>query len=544
MKKKLLSLALALAVCLGLTPFALAENGSVYTYQTGEYAITNMYSIDDEWDGFGPGCPASGIAPMKITARKNLYAISVSIPVLDDEGTLIDERDFGEIDAPKPGDTLTLSEPGDYFISIGWDEKQLGGSGWAAIAVTVYDSVDSLQRVGTGGTPSADSGFTIYDGLLYSYEGTASKVVIPDSVTEIIAGAFDECDFLEEVTIPSSVTKIGGACFYNCKNLTAVNMPGGLTDIGTYSFWGTPWLKNLGDFAAVNGVLLAYQGSSKNVTVPDNVISVGNAAFSGCGLNSVALSKNTRHIGSGAFADCKNLTSVTIPAGVASIGLEAFAGCRSLKDVYYGGTESQWAAIQIDDTRNGNHLLKNAAIHYNFSSETSDGLAFSDVKATDYFADAVQWAVEKKITSGTSRTTFSPGATCSRAQILAFLWRASGSPEPTTANPFADIKTTDYYYKAALWAAEKGMVSGSGFGASTPCTRASTMEYMWKAAGSPAASYNGKFDDVSAGADYAQAVAWAVENNVTAGTSTTTFGPDSTCTRGQIVTFLYRAFAK
>lgn len=169
---------------------------------------------------------------------------------------------------------------------------------------------------------------------------------------------------------------------------------------------------------------------------------------------------------------------------------------------------------------------------------------FVDVMSGDYFADSVLWAVEKNITSGTSKTTFSPNSTCTNAQILAFLYRANGSPEPTISNPFADIKTTDYFYKAALWAAEKGMVSGSTFGASTPCTRAATVEYIWKAAGSPAASYDGKFDDVPASADYAQAVAWALENGVTSGTSKTTFGPTSTCTRGQIVTFLYRAFGK
>ena len=144
--------------------------------------------------------------------------------------------------------------------------------------------------------------------------------------------------------------------------------------------------------------------------------------------------------------------------------------------------------------------------------------AFTDVKSTDYYSDAVQWAVEKNITSGTSKTTFSPNNTCSNAEILTFLWRANGSPEPTAANPFDDIKATDYFYKAALWAAEKGLVSGSIFGANTDCTRAMTMEYMWKAAGSPAASYNGKFNDVPANSDYAQAVAWAVENKITSGT--------------------------
>lgn len=169
---------------------------------------------------------------------------------------------------------------------------------------------------------------------------------------------------------------------------------------------------------------------------------------------------------------------------------------------------------------------------------------FKDIRDSDYFAEAVQWAMEKNITNGTSATTFSPGATCSKAQILTFLWRANGSPEPTAANPFTDIKTTDYYYKAALWAAEKGLVSGSTFGATTDCTRAMTVEYLWKAAGSPATSSKASFTDVPANADYAQAVAWAVEKGVTAGTSKTTFSPSSTCTRGQIVTFLHRAMWK
>ena len=404
--------------------------------------------------------------------------------------------------------------------------------------------VADLPSVAPGEAPSAESDFLISNGVLLDYDGTASKVVIPNSVTRIAAGVFNECDFLEEVTIPSSVTKIGTICFYNCKNLKIVNMPSGLTDIGTYSFWGTPYLKNLGDFATVNRVLLAYQGKDKDITIPENVSSIGNAAFNGCSLNSVTLSKNTRHIGHGAFADCKSLTSVTIPARVTSIGREAFAGCKSLKDVYYEGAESQWAAIQIDNTRDGNNILKEAAIHYNSSIKASNELVFTDVKESDYFADAVLWAVERNITSGTSKTTFSPGATCTKAQILTFLWHANGSPEPTAANPFADIQTGDYFYKAALWAAEKGLVSGSTFGANADCTRAMTVEYMWKAAGSPAPAGKADFDDVPANADYAQAVAWAVEKNITSGTGDGNFSPTATCTRGQIVTFLYRAMGK
>ena len=160
--------------------------------------------------------------------------------------------------------------------------------------------------------------------------------------------------------------------------------------------------------------------------------------------------------------------------------------------------------------------------------------SFTNVKSSDYFADAVLWAVETNITSGTSKTTFSPNNTCSNAEILTFLWRANGSPEPTETNPFTEIKTTDYFYKAALWATEKGLVSGSTFGANTDCTRAMTMEYMWKAVGIPVAPYNGKFNDVPANSDYAQAVAWAVENKITSEQASVTSLPTPPVPAGRL----------
>ncbi|MCI8476793.1 MAG: leucine-rich repeat protein [Oscillospiraceae bacterium] len=171
-------------------------------------------------------------------------------------------------------------------------------------------------------------------------------------------------------------------------------------------------------------------------------------------------------------------------------------------------------------------------------------VSFDDVPADAYYAKPIKWAVEKNITVGTSKTMFSPNATCTNAQILTFLWRANGSPEPTNENTFTDIKTTDFYYKAALWAAERGLVSGSTFGANTDCTRAMTVEYMWKAAGSPVPAGKSNFTDVSVNADYAQAVAWAVEQKITSGTGGGNFSPAATCTRGQIVTFLYRAMGQ
>lgn len=166
---------------------------------------------------------------------------------------------------------------------------------------------------------------------------------------------------------------------------------------------------------------------------------------------------------------------------------------------------------------------------------------FGDVYENNYFAQPVVWAVEQKITGGKTATAFAPGETCSQAQILTFLWRSQGSPEPEgTAEP-EGLDGTEYYYKAVQWAAEQNMVE-DGFDPSQPCTRAMAVTYMWKQAGSPDAPAV-SFTDVPAGSAFAPAVAWAVEKGITGGKTAAAFAPEETCTRGQIVTFLYRAFA-
>lgn len=169
---------------------------------------------------------------------------------------------------------------------------------------------------------------------------------------------------------------------------------------------------------------------------------------------------------------------------------------------------------------------------------------FNDVKSGDYFYYAVNWAVEKGITTGTSATTFSPNASCTRAQIVTFLWRASGSPEPKTAsNPFTDVAANAYYCKAVLWAVENGITTGTSattFSPDAPCTRAQGVTFLWRANGSKAASAAASFTDVASDAYYAPAVAWAAEQNVTGGVGNGLFSPDTTCTRAQNVSMLYR----
>ena len=172
----------------------------------------------------------------------------------------------------------------------------------------------------------------------------------------------------------------------------------------------------------------------------------------------------------------------------------------------------------------------------------SGKINFTDVASNAYYADAVTWAISEGITTGTSATTFSPNATCTKSQILTFLWRANGSPASTISNPFSDVSAGAYYADAATWSYEKGLVSGSAFNGDTSATRAATVTYLWKLAGSPSASA-ANFTDVPNNANYAQAVAWAVAEGITSGTGTATFSPNATCTRGQIVTFLYRDLA-
>ena len=169
---------------------------------------------------------------------------------------------------------------------------------------------------------------------------------------------------------------------------------------------------------------------------------------------------------------------------------------------------------------------------------------FVDVATGSYYEDAVDWAVENGITQGTDDTHFAPDGICTRAQAVAFLWRAAGSPKPETRTmPFADVPAGSYYYDAVLWAVENGITKGTSdttFNPNMTCTRAQIVAFLWRSEKSPAAGTANPFADVKSTAYYADAVLWAVKENITRGTTNTTFSPDADCTRSQIVTFLWR----
>ena len=246
-----------------------------------------------------------------------------------------------------------------------------------------------------------------------------------------------------------------------------------------------------------------------------------------------------------------------IPSTVVRVGEGAFYNCSGLKAVYFQGHAFGVQDSAFNDCPNVTLYYRQGAVGW--TSPTWNDIptaiwqgsspippVFPDLKTDAYYYTPVAWAVKKGITSGTSKDTFSPDQGCTRGQIVTFLWRAMGSPEPESkVNPYADIEKSDYFYKAVLWAKENDITRGTGRGNFSPdqvCTRAQAATFLWRALGCPYADeITEEFTDLEPDAYYTDAVLWAVSAGITNGTGKGCFSPEKTCTRGQIVTFLYRA---
>ena len=208
--------------------------------------------------------------------------------------------------------------------------------------------------------------------------------------------------------------------------------------------------------------------------------------------------------------------------------------------------DASGSKIKVKDKGDGKFTFTMPASKVTVSAEFAEikTLDFADVSTDAYYYEAVKWAAKKGITGGTGDGTFNPNGACTRAHIVTFLWRAAGSPAPKSTVSFADVPAGSYYAKAVAWAVENGITLGTGDGTFSPnatCTRAQSVTFLYRALGTAPTTVNG-FTDVTADAFYADAVAWAVESGVTNGTSASTFSPNNGCTRAQIVTFLYRAY--
>lgn len=432
-----------------------------------------------------------------------------------------------------------------------------------------YDEgTKTLTISGTG--PMDDYASDSFDEEDYDYRFSPLRglkidsLVIMPGVTSIGKAAFSGCSLTGGVTIPNSVTSIGADAFGFCTAMTSVSIPSSMTKIGSNAFLACPELESINvdaanqNYASVDGVLFSKdmtvlyrypEAKSGACQIPVGVTNIAEYAFTECfSLTGVTIPEGVTNIAVYTFGECFSLTSVTIPSSVTSIGAIAFSGCDALKDVYYGGSESQWAQIDIDDSYDGNDSLTKAAIHYNSgAADPKPSTGFTDVSANAYYADAVKWAVETEVTNGYPDGRFGPDDNCTRAQIVTFLWRAYGEQEPKSmVSPFTDVTNpNDYYYKAVLWAAEKKITTGATaatFDPNSTCTRAEAVTFLYRAANKPAVAGGSTFTDVPANDWYTDAVKWAAENEIAKG-SDGKFSPKAVCTRAHIVTFLYRDLA-
>ena len=284
--------------------------------------------------------------------------------------------------------------------------------------------------------------------------------------------------------------------------------------------------------------------SPNNVTkivIGSGITSIGRAAFQGCAyVKSVDIANGVTKICTRAFTQCWGLDYVIIPASVNTIEMTAFGNAISgstMNDVYYCGSAAQWGRISIGE--HNDSLLK-ASFHYNYDPNMS----FIDVAPGSYCYEAVKWAVANGITNGTDTTHFSPNAGCTRGQVVTFLWRAAGEPVVSGNVGFVDVAPGSYCYEAVKWAVANGITKGTDathFSPNATCTRGQVVTFMYRAEGEPAVGGSNGFVDVAAGSYCYNAVQWAVANGITKGTDATHFSPNATCTRGQVVTFLYRA---
>ena len=179
---------------------------------------------------------------------------------------------------------------------------------------------------------------------------------------------------------------------------------------------------------------------------------------------------------------------------------------------------------------------------YTTTEKPSTTVKFTDVSKNDWFYEPVMWAVSNNITAGVSETKFAPNQTCTRAQAVMFLWNQAGKPVVSRKNSFKDVKSSDWYYNAVQWAVSEGITNGTSkttFSPSKTCNRAEIVTFLWNQAGKPSVSASNPFKDVKSSDWYYKAVQWAVKKDVTSGTSKTTFSPTKACTRAQIVTFMY-----
>lgn len=398
----------------------------------------------------------------------------------------------------------------------------------------------------------------------FYYCNNLISITLPDTITTIGRYAFASCSSLLSIEIPNGVTSIGDYAFSSCSKLESVTIPGSMISLtNDYVFNNCKSLHEINlleGIKVINPRIFTNVNSITSITFPNSLTEItagGNSSILN-NVEKITFGNNLKIIGNNAFRYSDNLKEIYFTGNAPVIGSNVFSTDNN-PVIYYPSNASGWSTpvwngyVAQPYTPAGTESPApnptpttdpEEIAPANPGQSNSGTVSFKDVTATAYYFDPVQWAVKNNITLGTTATTFSPNQTCTKAQIITFLWRAVGSPNSNIENQYVDMSSSDFYYKAALWAYEKGLQAEWMFNGNEPCTRGQTVTYLWILAGMPSGSQSSsKFTDISPLSGLKDAVSWANDNKIAYGTSATTFSPNATCTRGQIVTFLYRAMA-
>ena len=391
---------------------------------------------------------------------------------------------------------------------------------------------------------------SLADFIFYGGEsGAIDDIVLPEGLKYIGEGAFS-LSSIREISLPESIVDFTRA-FYGATELERVHLPSNLTEIPDHAF-------NVCE-------------SLREINFPQGLKRIGTCAFRATALKDVVLPASLEYIGWGGFCNDESMGTITFRGNKTQLavlfekdfcedtGEDVFSPsifyCTLPPDTvvfYHPEGESPNGEIYDERFNEGglyaycrDFNVSSAVAAYGLKGYSLDG--FSDVSDTAYYAKPVAWAVGNGITSGTGTGLFSPKKTCTREQVMAFLYAAEDKPGHTeTESPFTDVTPGKYFYHAVMWAVENNVTSGvskTRFGVGKPCTREQVVAFLWKAAGSPEPeSAESPFTDVTPGKYYYKAVLWANENKITGGVGGGKFGVGKACTRAQIVTFLYKAY--
>lgn len=577
-------------------------------------------------------------------------------------------RFLGWYDAPEGGNKVTTSTPvlKDITLYAQWKDTTIRGECGSNLKWSLNEDTGVLRISGSGEMSDYHSA----DGLespWHDYAASIKSVVIGSGVktvgnyafaglknlksVEINAelkrlgdGAFYGCTALNDIEGIEGVRIIGNDCFRGCSALSTIGIPSGCTSVGSYAFAGTA-IKSISVPKSVTNIGEgAFSGCKKlsYAELPSGISAVSGSLFSGCtALEAFFVKDDSSYGGSGmtietnAFSGCTALREVGIYSRAESLRIakNAFSGCKGLKSVsidcrslvlddnvfpssakidyinisgeygYVAPNAFQGVSTTVvypaNGTKWGEHKGENyggSLVWESYDNHVHDykttvvaptcserGYTIYECKSCDekfessyvrqlghnfvngecsvcgiknpftdidaqgkhvYYTDAIIWAAKNNITSGYTATSFLPDGQCTRGQVVTFLWRLAGQPEPTNSKSgFSDVKDNAYYTKAVTWAAERGITTGvddTHFAPNATVTRAQFVTFLWRYLDRPVYGTFNPFTDVSSSSVFAPAILWAYENGVTSGTTATTFAPGATATRAQVVTFLYR----